>query len=56
MLGSFDDIRFRDLLLFDRLARLGTITAAAADLGIPKPTASSNGRYLNWLSRSGNPS
>jgi len=29
MLTPFDDIRFRDLLLFDGLARLGTITATA---------------------------
>lgn len=46
MLDPFDDIRFRELLLFERLARLGTITAAADDLGIPKPTAS---RWLALL-------
>jgi DNA-binding transcriptional LysR family regulator len=46
MLDAFDDLRLRELLLFDRLARLGTITAAAADLGIPKPTAS---RWLALL-------
>ena len=46
MLDMFDDLRFRELILFDRLARLGTITAAAADLGIPKPTAS---RWLALL-------
>jgi len=40
MLDDFDDIRLRDLVLFDRLAELGTITAAARELGLPKPTAS----------------
>ncbi|HHH11364.1 MAG TPA: LysR family transcriptional regulator [Sorangium sp.] len=40
MLDPFDDIRLRELLLFERLAQLGTITAAARDLGVPKPTAS----------------
>ncbi len=40
MLDDFDDIRLRDLIFFDRLAELGTITAAAKDLEIPKPTAS----------------
>jgi DNA-binding transcriptional LysR family regulator len=46
VLDAFDDLRLRELLLFERLARLGTITAAAADLGIPKPTAS---RWLALL-------
>lgn len=40
MLDDFDDIRLRELLLFDRLVALGTITAAARELGIPKPSAS----------------
>jgi len=53
MLDAFDDLRLRELLFFDRLARLGTITAAAADLGIPKPTAS---RWLALLEeRAGQP-
>lgn len=39
MLDDFDDIRFRDVLLFDSVVRLGTITAAARELGVPKPTA-----------------
>lgn len=46
MLDPFDDLRIRELILFDRLASLGTITATAADLGIPKPTAS---RWLALL-------
>jgi DNA-binding transcriptional LysR family regulator len=40
MLDDFDDIRLRDLVLFDRLAELGTLAAAARELRIPKPTAS----------------
>lgn len=49
----FADIRLRELVFFDRLARLGTITAAAADLDIPKPTAS---RWLGVLEkRAGHP-
>jgi len=44
-LDAFDEIRLRDLKLFVRLAALGTITAAARDLGVPKPTAS------RWLIR-----
>ncbi|MCO4770047.1 MAG: LysR family transcriptional regulator, partial [Deltaproteobacteria bacterium] len=53
MLDAFDDLRLRELVLFDRLARLGTITAAALDLGIPKPTAS---RWLALLEeRTGQP-
>ncbi len=40
MLDDFDDIRLRDLIFFDLLAELGTITAAARELEIPKPTAS----------------
>ena len=35
---SFDDIRIRDLIFFDRLAELGTITAAAREMEVPKPT------------------
>jgi|GEM_PF-3352167 len=46
MLDAFDDLRLRELILFDRLARVGTITAAAKDLGLPKPTAS---RWLALL-------
>ena len=53
MLDDFDDLRLRELVLFDRLARLGTITAAARDLQIPKPTAS---RWLALLEeRAGQP-
>lgn len=44
--GAFDEIRVRDLRLFDRLVVLGTITAAARELGVPKPTA---GRWLAQL-------
>ncbi len=40
MLDQFDDIRLRDLIFFDRLVQLRTITAAAEDLQVPKPTAS----------------
>ncbi len=40
LLDKFDDIRLRDLIFFDRLVELGTITATAQDLQIPKPTAS----------------
>jgi DNA-binding transcriptional LysR family regulator len=36
----FYDLRLRDFLLFDRVAARGTISAAARELGIPKPTAS----------------
>lgn len=36
----FYDLRLRDFLLFDRVATRGTISAAARELGIPKPTAS----------------
>ncbi len=46
MLDEFDEIRLRDLLFFERLASLGTITAAARELGVPKPTAS---RWLATL-------
>lgn len=35
----------RDFVFFDRLAVLGTITAAARDMGVPKPTAS------RWLAQ-----
>ncbi len=53
MLDDFDDIRLRDLVLFDRIVQLGTITAAARDLGLPKPTA---GRWLALLeARAGRP-
>ncbi|MFT5679641.1 MAG: DNA-binding transcriptional LysR family regulator [Myxococcota bacterium] len=45
MLDDFDDIRIRDLILLERLVQLGTITAAAHELGIPKPTAS------RWLAQ-----
>ncbi len=40
MSEDFDDIRFRDLHFFERLATLGSITAAAKDLRLPKATAS----------------
>ena len=40
MPGDFDDLRIRELLFFDRLVHLGTITATAKELGLPKPTAS----------------
>lgn len=46
MLDDFDDVRLRDLVFFDRLVDLGTITAAARELGVPKPTA---GRWLAAL-------
>ena len=53
MLDDFDDLRLRELLLLDRLVALGTITAAARDLGVPKPTAS---RWLALLEqRAGQP-
>lgn len=42
---SFDDIRIRDLIFFDRLAVLTSITAVAAEMQVPKATAS------RWLSR-----
>ena len=42
----FDEIRVRDLVFFDRLATLGTITATAREMGVPKPTAS---RWLALL-------
>ncbi len=42
----FDDLRLRDFLFFDRVATLGTITAAARELAVPKPTAS---RWLQSL-------
>lgn len=45
---GFEQIRVRDLLFFDRLAALGSITATARELGIPKPTAS---RWLAMLER-----
>ena len=45
MNDDFDDIRLRDLVFFDRLCALGSITATAAELGIPKATAS------RWLAQ-----
>jgi DNA-binding transcriptional LysR family regulator len=45
---EFDQIRVRDLVFFDRLAALGTITATAKEMGVPKPTAS---RWLAQLER-----
>ncbi len=36
----FEQIRVRDLVFFERLAALGSITATARELGVPKPTAS----------------
>lgn len=47
-MNEFDDLRIRELRFFDRLAALGSITAAAAELGVPKPTAS---RWLADLER-----
>ncbi len=44
-MDAFDDIRVRDLVFFDRLAVLGSITATARELAVPKPTAS------RWLSQ-----
>lgn len=53
MVTDLESIRFRELILFDRLLSLGTLRAAAADLGIPKATAS---RWLAILeSRMGQP-
>jgi DNA-binding transcriptional LysR family regulator len=53
MLDDFDDVRLRDLVLLDRLVERGTITAAARELGVPKPTAS---RWLAALeTRVGSP-
>lgn len=46
LLDDFDDIRLRELLLFDRVLALGSLTAAAQELGVPKPTAS---RWLAGL-------
>lgn len=46
MLDEFDDIRLRELLLFERVLALGSLTAAAEELGVPKPTAS---RWLAGL-------
>ncbi|MFT4974336.1 MAG: DNA-binding transcriptional LysR family regulator [Myxococcota bacterium] len=46
MLDALDDLRVRELVLFDRIVALGTITAAAQDLGVPKATAS---RWLGQL-------
>lgn len=45
MSDDFHDIRLRDLQFFDRLAALGTITAAAEELHLPKATAS------RWLAK-----
>lgn len=45
-MSEFLDIRLRDLQLLDRLAQLGSITAAARDLRVPKPTAS---RWLGQI-------
>lgn len=46
MLEPTDDIRLRDLVLFDRLVALGSIAAAARALGLAKPTAS---RWISHL-------
>ncbi|MBE2251654.1 MAG: LysR family transcriptional regulator [Myxococcus sp.] len=46
MTDAFDEIRLRDLVFLDRLAALGSITAAARELRIPKATAS---RWLSTL-------
>ena len=53
MLSDFDEIRIRELVFFDRLVELGTITAAARELDVPKPTGS---RWLQSLEeRAGGP-
>lgn len=53
MEDPFDDLRLRDFLFFDRVATLGTLTAAARELAIPKATAS---RWLQTLEeRAGQP-
>lgn len=46
--STFEAIRIRDFAFFDRLAALGSITAAARELGVPKATAS---RWLAQLER-----
>ena len=40
IVNDFDDIRVRDLVFFDRLAVLGSITAVARETQVPKATAS----------------
>jgi DNA-binding transcriptional LysR family regulator len=45
IMEDFDDIRVRDLVFFDRLAALGSITAVAKELNVPKATAS------RWLAQ-----
>lgn len=45
MADEFGDIRLRELEFFDRLGRVGSITAAANELGLPKATAS------RWLAQ-----
>jgi DNA-binding transcriptional LysR family regulator len=40
MIDDFGEIRIRDLVLFDRVATLGSITAAALEMGVPKASAS----------------
>lgn len=44
-MDDFNDIRIRDLVFYSRLSALGSITAAARELGVPKGTAS------RWLSK-----
>lgn len=46
MTDTFEDIRVRDLVFFDRLAALGSLTATARELRVPKATAS---RWLAGL-------
>ncbi|MDP3502366.1 MAG: LysR substrate-binding domain-containing protein [Myxococcales bacterium] len=46
MSEQFDDIRLKDFVFFDRLAALGSITAVAKELRLPKATAS---RWLSTL-------
>jgi DNA-binding transcriptional LysR family regulator len=48
MSDAFLDIRLRDLHFFERLAALGSLTAAAAELRLPKATVS---RWLTELER-----
>ncbi|MFO0648053.1 MAG: LysR family transcriptional regulator [Polyangiales bacterium] len=50
MRDAFLDIRLRDLHFFERLAALGSLTAVAQELRLPKATVS---RWLTELERVG---